>query len=197
MSATRQHPFACAILAAGAGTRFGEPKVNAPWSDGVRFLDRVVQLAQWTGADPIIAVVPPETMVPEGVRVVINANARGEQIASLRLALAQLTNSPATGVLVWPVDHPAVELASALAVLDAARRSDQPIVVPVHEGRRGHPAWFDRSVWRELVTVQDGGARAVVQADPSRVLEVSVPDAGVHRDIDTRDDLARAQAGVA
>ena len=196
MKAARQHPFACIILAAGAGSRFGEPKVGAEWQPGVRFVDQVATLAAWTGADPILAVVPPGIGVPEGVRAVVNADATGEQVASLRLALAQLTNSPVEGALVWPVDHPAVRLESALAVLDAARRTGVPIVVPMQDGRRGHPTWFHRSTWRELVTVQSGGARAVVQADPSRVVTVEVGDAGIHRDIDTRADLAAARTGV-
>jgi molybdenum cofactor cytidylyltransferase len=62
-------------------------------------------------------------------------------------------------------------------------------VVPVHKSRRGHPTWFHRDTWRELMTVADGGARAVIRAQPARVGEVEVPDAGVLRDIDTRGDL--------
>ena len=192
--AAKLHPFGCVILAAGAGTRFGEPKATAEWKAGVSFLDAVVELARWSGADPIIAAVPPHVTVPAGARAVINADARGEQVVSLRLALAQLTNAAVDGALVWPVDHPAVAIESVFAVLDAARRTKARIVLPVHEGRRGHPAWFHRDVWRELVTVREGGARAVVHADPSRVLEVPVDDAGILRDIDTREDLADARA---
>ena len=39
------------------------------------------------------------------------------------------------------------------------------------------------------MTVAQGGARAVIHADPSRVCEVEVFDRGVLRDIDTRNDL--------
>jgi CTP:molybdopterin cytidylyltransferase MocA len=39
------------------------------------------------------------------------------------------------------------------------------------------------------MTVADGGARAVIHADPRRVSEVQVADGGVLRDIDTRADL--------
>ena len=91
--------------------------------------------------------------------------------------------------LLWPVDHPFVSLTSVLAILDAARRTGAHIVVPVHESRRGHPSWFHRDTWRELMTVPDGGARAVIRADPSRVSDVQVADRGVLRDIDTRGDL--------
>ena len=60
-------------------------------------------------------------------------------MTSLRLGLAQLANTDATGVLVWPVDHPF--------------------------------------------------ARVVVRSYGARVLEVPVQEAGVRRDIDTKDDL--------
>ena len=190
MSAHKQHPFAAIILAAGAGTRFGEPKAGAFLPDGRRFLDAVIELCQTSGADPVVAVVPPDTTVPEGVRTIVNARATDEQVTSLRLGLAQLANTLATGALVWPVDHPFALATSGLAVVDAARRTGAPIVVPVHDGKRGHPVWFARETWRELMTVADGGARAVVHAYGARVGEVAVSDAGVLRDVDTQADLA-------
>ncbi|MBM3906446.1 MAG: nucleotidyltransferase family protein [Gemmatimonadetes bacterium] len=189
MSANKQHPFAAIVLAAGAGTRFGAPKVGARLPDGRRFLDAVIEHCLTAGADPVVAVVPPETPVPEEARVVVNPRASDEQVTSLRLGLAQLANVTAEGVLVWPVDHPFALATSGLAVVDAARRTGAPVVVPVHDGRRGHPVWFARETWRELMTVPEGGARAVVHAYGTRVHEVGVSDAGVLRDIDTKDDL--------
>lgn len=195
MSATRAFPFGCVVVAAGAGTRFGEPKAGAIVRDGVRFIDAVVETARLAGADPIVVVVPAGLPVPGGVRSVVNPDAAGEQIKSVRLGLAQLTNSSAVGALLWPVDHPFVRLESALAIVDAAKRTAAPIVIPTYEGKRGHPAWFARDTWRELVTVADGGARAVVRTYGPRVIEVRVTDAGVVRDVDTPADLAAGHAG--
>jgi CTP:molybdopterin cytidylyltransferase MocA len=185
----RANPVAVIIVGAGAGTRFGGPKAGATLSDGRRFLDAIVETAKSAGLDPVIAVLPPGVVAPEGARVVVNATPESEQIISARLGLAQLTGAPVTSALLWPVDHPFVNLESVLAILDAARRTGAQIVVPVHESRRGHPTWFHRDTWRELMTVPDGGARAVIRADPSRVSEVEVSDRGVLRDIDTREDL--------
>ena len=185
----RANPVAVVIVGAGAGTRFGGPKARATLSDGRRFLDAIVETAKSAGLDPVIAVLPPGVVAPEGARVVVNATPESEQIISARLGLAQLTGAPVTSALLWPVDHPFVNLESVLAILDAARRTGAQIVVPVHESRRGHPTWFHRDTWRELMTVPDGGARAVIRADPSRVSEVEVSDRGVLRDIDTREDL--------
>ncbi len=177
------------MLAAGAGTRFGEPKAGATLADGRRFIDVVVEHCLTAGADPVIAVIPPGTDAPTGARAVVNSKPKAEHVTSLRLGLAQLANTDATGVLVWPVDHPFARAESALAVVDAARRTGAPIVVPVTDEGRGHPVWFARETWRELMTVADGGARAVVHGYGARVLEVPVNDAGVRRDIDTRADL--------
>ena len=82
-----------------------------------------------------------------------------------------------------------------LAILEEAQRSGAHIVIPVHESRRGHPVWFHRDSWRELMTVPDGGARAVIHADASRVREVEVFGPGILRDIDTRGDLDVSSAG--
>ena len=195
MTATRAFPFGCVVVAAGAGTRFGEPKAGALVRDGVRFIDAVVETARLAGADPIVVVVPAGFAAPPGVRAVVNADATGEQIKSVRLGLGQLTNSAVVGALLWPVDHPFVRLESALAVLDAAKRTAAPIVIPTYDGKRGHPAWCVRDTWRELVTVADGGARAVVHAYGPRAIDVPVRDAGVVRDVDTPADLAAALAG--
>ena len=189
----RLNPVALVIIGAGAGTRFGGPKAEAKLDDGRRFLDAIAETAKSAGLAPVIAVLPPGVAAPSGVRAVSNANPKSEQIASARLGLAQLTNAPVTSALLWPVDHPFVTLESVLAILDAARRTGAHIVVPVHEGRRGHPAWFHRETWRALMTVADGGARAVIHADASRVSEVEVRDARVLRDIDTRSDLDSAK----
>jgi len=186
----RANPVALVIIGAGAGTRFGEPKAEARLEDGRRFLDAIVETARGAALEPIVAVLPPGVAAPAGVRVVTNAKPESEQIVSARLGLAQLTGAPVTAALLWPVDHPFVRLESVLAILDAAQRTSAQIVVPVHESRRGHPAWFHRDTWRELMTVPDGGARTVIRADPARVHEVEVRDRGVLRDIDTRADLA-------
>jgi molybdenum cofactor cytidylyltransferase len=192
-------PIACAILAAGQGTRFGEPKAEAKLASGERFLDAVVRVSTEAGLAPVVTVVQPSVAVPAPAVAVINSQPRSEQSASLRLALVRLVNDPAHAVIMWPVDHPFVLLSSVLALVDAFKRTRAPIVLPVFEGRRGHPVLFARSVWQDLMTAK-GGARTVVHAHAKHVIEVEVPDEGVTRDIDTRSDMPpggrRASDGV-
>ncbi len=188
----RQVPVACVVLAAGQGARFGEPKALARLPSGERFLDAVVRVATEADLSPVLAVVQPSVVVPAPGRAVVNPNPKSEQSTSLRLALAGLANDRAEACVVWPVDHPFVHLVSVLALVDAFKRTRAPIVLPVHDGRRGHPVLFARTVWLELMTTSTGGARTVVHAHAEHVVEVSVPDEGVTRDIDTRSDMPQS-----
>jgi molybdenum cofactor cytidylyltransferase len=181
-------PFACVVLAAGAGTRFGRPKAEAEVESGVRFLDRVVQRASQCGASPVVAVVTPGVRVP-APGVAVEGTSQGEQIGSIRRGLARLASSAVRSTLVWPVDHPYVAVTTAQAIIEGYRRSRAPIVVPIFEGKRGHPALFARETWLDLMTASDGGARSVVHRYAALVLEIVVDDPNVLRDVDTRADL--------
>ncbi len=188
-SAPEDFRIGCVILGAGAGTRFGEPKAGAQIESGMRFVDAIVKTVKSAGIDDIIAVMHPDIAPPDGARFVVNPNAKSEQIVSLRLGLGQLVNTPTRGALVWPVDHPFVLDTTVVKLLDFVRRSTPLIAVPICDGRRGHPGYFSRNVWRDLVTVAEGGARAVMQQFANEVAEVVVTDRGVLRNVDTRADL--------
>lgn len=190
MSRERVFPVACVIVGAGAGKRFGQPKAGAVLPDGRRFVDAVFETARDAGLFPIVTVLPADIEPPTGAVNVVNRKPEGEQVVSLRLGLTQLANHGVVGAVAWPVDHPFVELESVLAVLDAAKRTGAPIVAPELGGERGHPVFFHRDTWLELLTVSDGGAKAVVHAYGDRVVRIPVRDPGIHRDVDTPGDLA-------
>jgi molybdenum cofactor cytidylyltransferase len=185
-------PFACVILAAGAGTRFGGPKGLAVLPDGASFTERIVNTVRECGAARIVVVSGRGHAVPDGAEGVVNPDPASEQIASLRLGLAHLADALVAGTLVWPVDSPLVRPETIHAILDAAFGRGAAITIPTFEGRNGHPTCFARGVWPELLAAQVGGAREVIHRDDSRVLRVSVSDAAVLVDIDTREDLSRA-----
>lgn len=189
MPTERVFPVAAVILGAGAGTRFGEPKAGAKLKDGRRFADAICDTARDAQLDPLIVVVPPDFTPPAGATAVMNPRPQGEQIASVRLGITRLANVSCVGAMVWPVDHPFVSLESVLALIDAAQRSGAPIVRPEFKGEHGHPVFFHRDTWRELLTVTSGGAREVVHSYGKRVETVVVRDRGVLRGVNTRADL--------
>lgn len=82
------------------------------------------------------------------------------------------------------------ETVRALLRARAAQRA--AIAVPVHAGQRGHPVLFGREVFAELAAGPlEAGARAVVGADPARVVEVEVQDFGILTDVDAPAEYAR------
>lgn len=186
--------FACVVLAAGAGTRFGTPKGGATSPDGETFAQTIARAAGAAGADPVVVVAHEDHVAPYGTRRVENPDPMSDPIVSLRLGLVQLDNTSVQGTLVWPVDCPFVKAETVTALVNAAAERDAVIAVPSYGARRGHPSWFAREVWPELMTVKDGGARAVIRRDETRVLHVPVDDRAILADIDTRADLAEALA---
>ena len=98
-----------------------------------------------------------------------------------------------TGILIWPGDMPLIDPASVEKIL--AERAHSSIVVPVFEGRRGHPVFFGPDFRTDLLELRgDTGARSVVEANPDAVVEVRVDDPGVVLDIDTEEDLEKASS---
>jgi len=98
--------------------------------------------------------------------------------------------------LAWPVDHARVRADTVAAILRVAGRD--LIVVPTSSGGRGgHPTAFGASLWPELrrAAALPEGARAVVRADPARVIRVAVSDPSAFRDIDTPDELGAVWTG--
>ena len=184
------------VLAAGRGTRLGAPKAIAP-AGGATFVEAVLATLREAQIDEIRVVLSPALAsslvpvpVPPGLAVVNPAPSRG-MLSSIRCGLDALPRN-LDAVLVWPVDHPRVRAATIRALVGARAASSAPVVVPLHDGVRGHPVLFDARVLPELAAAPpEAGARAVVHAHTDR-LELSVDDAGVTQDIDSPGDYERA-----
>jgi len=114
------------------------------------------------------------------------------------IAAAVRATSDATGWLVLPGDLPLVRPESLRAV--AAALATHSVVLPVHEGVRGHPVGFG-AVCRDALLALAGaeGAASVVKAQRATggVIELPLADEGIVTDVDTVADLARAAARLA
>ena len=113
----------------------------------------------------------------------------GDSIAAAARATA---NAP--GWLVLPADLPLVlpSTLRRLADLLVQQQGTPRVLVPVFEGQRGHPVAFPASAGAALRSLQGPqGAASVMKAVGA--IEVEVDDAGCISDIDTLDDLARAE----
>jgi CTP:molybdopterin cytidylyltransferase MocA len=131
-----------------------------------------------------------------GAQILENPSPGSGPITSLRLALQSLPS--ATSHVVWlPLDHPTVSSESIRAVVAAAQSGDAAVALPVHDGRRGHPAVFARRIFNALQDpAVEGGARTVVHRclDSGTAILVETDDPGVLVDVDTRDDYEALRA---
>ena len=67
------------------------------------------------------------------------------------------------------------------------------VVLPVHNGRRGHPVIFSSALYGELLAAPaDKGARAVVWAHSADILEVPTDEQGVVLNLNDPDMLRHA-----
>jgi molybdenum cofactor cytidylyltransferase len=95
--------------------------------------------------------------------------------------------------LVFLADMPFVQaetIESLLAEYEF-RKTSNPIVVPIRDGKAGHPVLFSRCYFDEIESLTgDNGAKPVIENNSAHVYQIKVNDPGVIRDIDTPQDLA-------
>jgi len=176
----------------------GFPKPLLRFSDGQTFVDRISR-AMLSALPHLIVVVGAHATrvrdaIPKDKRISIVENREWErgQFSSIKCALRAVSSEFGAAVI-HLIDHPTVTASTFAAVRDEWIARKTPIVIARHNGRRGHPVLFDRSLFRELLDApEDQGARIVVNRDASRVSYVDVDDPGVTLDLDTPKDLARA-----
>ena len=165
---------------------------------GATFLAHLAGEAAAAGLTPIVVVGRVGDVQLEraaeaaGARFVPNPRAPEGQLSSVLMGLATLESAVA-GVVLMPVDVPFVTAAVIRALVAAAEEPGVAIARATDRGRHGHPVLFTRAVFDELRRADPStGARAVVRADPARVRDVEVGEAGVTIDIDTPEDYLRA-----
>jgi molybdenum cofactor cytidylyltransferase len=177
------------VLAAGSSSRMGRSKAQLPTGPrGRTFVEAIKETLDAAGVFAVRVVVAPGSERPDSYSV-LNPNPSAGMLSSVQCGLRAFPED-LEAVFVWPVDHPLVERETVVAMIVAFRAGEASIVVPTHEGRRGHPVLFAARVLPELHRADPSyGAAAVVHAHDDR-LELAVADPGVIADIDTPDDYA-------
>ena len=185
------------LLAAGGGSRFGQPKALVTL-DGQTLSERGVRLLRAGGADPVLIVAGAAKIELDHVHTVYNNEWRTGMGSSLRAALEALDRFPPAdvgAVVVALADQPLVG-AEAVARLIAVYRAGASVAVAAYEGKPRNPVLLAREHWPEVITAATGdqGARAFLCARPDLVTLVECGDTGRPDDIDTPADLARITA---
>jgi nicotine blue oxidoreductase len=171
------------VLAAGAGARYGMPKVLA--ADG-QWLRNAVSALDDSGCDDVVVVLGAAAVdVPAPARPVVAGDWVQGMSASLRAGIAALENGSAQYAVVLTVDTPDVGADVVRRVLNAARASPSGIARARYGEQPGHPVVIARRHWPELVDTLRGdeGARLFL-ASRGDVVWVDCADLATGADID-------------
>ena len=177
---------AAIILAAGASRRLGRPKQDIVLG-GETLLERAVRVAKLARLDPVYVVVSPECSPTSlhSATILVNLDAAEGMASSIRTGIVAAIRDTSEGAVVLACDQPAVTPEHLRAIVGDSTAT----VASSYAGRKGVPAYFPASAFEHLLELRgDIGARNLISHAPA--LELANGDL----DIDTAQDLARAQA---
>jgi len=181
------------ILAAGQSKRMGKLKPLLRFNDKT-FLDQIISVLKLSDADRITVVLGSEAETIKksvdlsGTNIVINKDYQKGQLSSLIAAIEE-TPQETDAILVCLVDTPFITEEVVNKIISKFEETNNPIIVPVFNKRRGHPVLFSSSLFNELLNApQEQGARYVVYSNEEKVLELETSEGGILTSIDTPDD---------
>jgi CTP:molybdopterin cytidylyltransferase MocA len=178
------------LLAAGEGSRLGQPKALVELG-GMTLAERGIALLRDGGAEPIIMVTGAAPVSLPGVIAAHNPDWRTGMGGSLREGLQTLP-ADRDAVVIALVDQPLVS-PQAVRRLIAAFLAGAEVAVACYEGRPRNPVLLARAHWAAAAGAAQGdaGARGFLRTHSELVTAVECGDIGRPDDLDTPEDLAR------
>ena len=188
------------VLAAGSSSRLGQPKQLLPYA-GTTLLDATLGVARECGFDQLLVTVGGasaavrESVDFTDVEVVENLAFTTGCSSSIAAAIGAV-DSDAVGMVLMLGDQPRVRPdAVRRLIADAA---DSPLGVCHYSDGRGHPFWFHRDVFADLLSLHgDKAVWKLLESGRYDIVDVAI-DGPVPLDVDTWDDYEAllAQDGV-
>ena len=122
------------------------------------------------------------------VSIIFNTEYQSGMLSSVRAGLRDIPKE-CQAVLVVLGDQPSITTDTIEQMIKTFALTSKGIVVPIYNGKRGHPILFSRIYCDEILTnFDDVGLRGILQVHPEDILEVPVTSPGVLSDIDYPQD---------
>jgi len=193
--------LAAVILSGGSSSRMGSPKALLPYQ-GRPFLEHLLEVTvhPQIGERRVVLGAHAESIARSidlsADEIVINDEWERGQLSSIHAAIRSLP-AGTDGLLICLIDHPLISVDLVNELIEQFYVTHANIVLPVYEGRRGHPVIFPASLYDELLQApMEKGARAVVWAHAEEVLEVPTNEEGCVLNLNDPETLQRATGGA-
>lgn len=182
------------LLAAGNGSRLGQPKALVEVG-GRTLAERGIAMLKDAGADPVLIVTGAVQVELPGVRAIVNPDWQTGMGSSVRAGLASLGTEDAAVIAL--ADQPLVGVESVRRLI-AAFHDGATVAVAAYDGKPRNPVLIAREHWPAVSesATGDRGARAFLRDRPELVTLVECADIGSADDIDTPEDLARIRSAA-
>jgi molybdenum cofactor cytidylyltransferase len=198
-------PFAL-VPAAGRSRRMGAPKLLLNLGGQTVIARVLAALSQAGVAERIVVLHPQDDALRReverlGGRVLLPPSPPPEMRDSIAFGLRHIAGEIAecgdkadldSPWLLIPADHPVVLVETVTILLEAARHNPGRILVPTHDGRRGHPTLF---CWKHAVEIdqipEGEGFNWILKLHSADVIEIAVASPSVLVDLDTPEDYER------
>ncbi|RMG50930.1 MAG: nucleotidyltransferase family protein [Acidobacteria bacterium] len=184
------------LLAAGESRRMGRLKQLLPFGPKT-VIETCLDALLASRVDDIIVVLGHRYQEIQShiehfpVRIVINQH-YSQGMSSSVIRGVRAIPSAARAALIAVVDQPLVTADIIDRLIDAYRKSEKKIVIPVYRGRGGHPIIIDLSFRQKILTIDpERGLRQIVYSHPQDVLRVDVETDAVIQNMNTWADYQR------
>lgn len=181
------------VLAAGLSTRMGTQKLLLPF-EGKTIIEKVVENILNSGIEHVMVVLGSdraeisEALKSMPVHFVVNENFQEGMHTSVISGVKALPPE-AKAVLLFLGDQPFIPARAIEIVAEAWKNSGKGIVIPLFEGKRGHPPLYNLKYRYELSNLDPNqGLRSIAQKFPDDICEVETFCPEIVRDIDTKKD---------
>ena len=179
------------ILAAGAASRMGQPKLLLPWK-GEALIRHAARTALNGGLYPVIVVTGASGEAVKSaldgldLKIVHNPNWPNGQSTSVRAGIKALP-AQADAVIILLGDQPYLGEALLQALRNFYDQHHPQILAPSVSGQRSNPVLFDRSIFPYMLNLEgDVGARSLFGQFPPTLYPWD--DGRILFDIDTPED---------
>ncbi len=182
--------IAAVLLAAGASTRFGQPKQLLDWQ-GQSLVAHAADVAIAAGLDPVIVVLgnaaqeARATLGERPLQTVMNWRWQQGLSTSLHVGLTALPPD-VDGAVFLQCDQPLVPPDLLRQLVARFGETNAPLVYPTADGHRSTPVLFSRTLFAELAAARgDEGGRSLAVRYAGQAATVEVDDPTLLTDVDT------------